>query len=200
MSVSDGDGYEHSTGVIYTYLPSIDATYADLMANNNVALTFTEMALAGGTSGGCANSTAESPPCGRLIISGQLTPVPAAEEATALKYLYSRHPEMERWAQTHKFIPFWMHPDSITSFFLINFYGGAVHPSVKDYLAAPWYGNTTAGLSCSVCGHIYDKEKDGGGVEFEDLPDSWACPVCGSPKSAYEKVGKQWVHHETVVV
>lgn len=201
MSISDGEGYEHSTGVIYTYLPDLDATYQDVMANSNVALTFTEMALAGGSSGGCAHSTAENPPCGRLVVSGQLTRVPEDQEATALKYLYARHPEMEGWAKEHNFVPFWMNPESITSFFLINFYGGAVHPTVQDYLAAPWYRNaTTHGLECGVCGHAYDAQRDGGGKAFEDLPDDWACPVCGSPKSAYVKVGKHWVHQEADMV
>ena len=42
------------------------------------------------------------------------------------------------------------------------------------------------GYACSVCGHVYDPDKDGGGKAFEDLPDSWTCPVCGAPKSAYK--------------
>jgi hypothetical protein len=138
MSISDGNGYEDSTGVIYTYLPNLDATYADLMVDDRVALTFTEMALDGGKSGGCANSTAEDPPCGRLTISGRLTRVPAEHEATALQYLYARHPEMKAWGAEHDFHPFWMAPENITDFFLISFYGGSQHPAVEDYLAAPW--------------------------------------------------------------
>ncbi|HOW02818.1 MAG: rubredoxin [Caldisericia bacterium] len=45
---------------------------------------------------------------------------------------------------------------------------------------------------CSVCGYIYDP-KNGDptqgvnpGTAFEDLPDDWICPVCGSPKSKFE--------------
>eukprot|EP00756_Hemistasia_phaeocysticola_P002341 Hpha_TRINITY_DN11623_c0_g1::TRINITY_DN11623_c0_g1_i1::g.48986::m.48986 len=53
--------------------------------------------------------------------------------------------------------------------------------------------------TCTVCGHVYDAAADGGGVPFEKLPDSWVCPVCGSPKSAYTPSmvdGKKvWVHH-----
>jgi|EP01044_Picomonas_judraskeda_P011463 rubredoxin len=40
---------------------------------------------------------------------------------------------------------------------------------------------------CLRCDHVYDPAKDGKGVEFEDLPDNWVCPVCGAPKSAYAK-------------
>ncbi|QJA06802.1 rubredoxin [Thermosulfurimonas marina] len=44
---------------------------------------------------------------------------------------------------------------------------------------------------CSVCGYIYDPaqgDPDRGyppGTAFEDLPDSWTCPVCGAAKSEF---------------
>ena len=31
---------------------------------------------------------------------------------------------------------------------------------------------------CVVCGYVYD-----GDIPFEELPDDWACPVCGVDKS-----------------
>lgn len=43
-----------------------------------------------------------------------------------------------------------------------------------------------ASFVCSVCSHVYDAEADGGGMAFEDLPETWVCPVCGQPKSAYK--------------
>jgi len=203
MSISDGEGTEHSSGVIYTYLPDLDSTYTDLMADDRVSLTFTEMALDGGASGGCLNSTAENPPCARLTITGRLTRVPPEQEATALKYLYARHPVMREWGAAHHFEPFWLAPANITDFFLINMFGGAQHPSVADYLAAPWFRNDTrqGDVLCAVCGHSYDAEKDGAGKAFEDLPESWTCPVCGAPKSSYKKtVGADgravWTHAE----
>ena len=39
---------------------------------------------------------------------------------------------------------------------------------------------------CIICGYIYDEAKEK--VKFEDLPDDWNCPLCGSPKSAFEEV------------
>jgi len=48
---------------------------------------------------------------------------------------------------------------------------------------------------CTVCGYVYDPENgdpDSGiaaGTKFEDLPDSWVCPVCGASKSEFEKDG-----------
>jgi rubredoxin len=44
---------------------------------------------------------------------------------------------------------------------------------------------------CAVCGYVYDPEKgdpDGNipaGTSFEDLPDDWVCPVCGSGKDEF---------------
>ncbi|MCL2342211.1 MAG: glutamate synthase-related protein [Firmicutes bacterium] len=39
---------------------------------------------------------------------------------------------------------------------------------------------------CEVCGYIYDDEKEK--VKFEDLPDDWNCPACGSPKYLFKLV------------
>ena len=36
---------------------------------------------------------------------------------------------------------------------------------------------------CSVCGYVYDGE-----TPFEELPDSYTCPICRQPKSKFQKV------------
>ena len=47
---------------------------------------------------------------------------------------------------------------------------------------------------CSLCGYIYEQEKgdpDGGiapGTPFEEIPDSWVCPVCGAGKDQFKQV------------
>ena len=47
---------------------------------------------------------------------------------------------------------------------------------------------------CIVCDYIYDPEvgdKDSGippGTRFEDLPEDWACPLCGARKSDFVRV------------
>ena len=47
---------------------------------------------------------------------------------------------------------------------------------------------------CIVCGYIYDPlagDVDSGiqpGTAFEDIPDSWVCPVCGVDKTQFEPV------------
>lgn len=40
---------------------------------------------------------------------------------------------------------------------------------------------------CSVCNYIYDEDKKG--IKFPSLPNSWTCPVCGAPKTAFVLVG-----------
>ncbi len=52
----------------------------------------------------------------------------------------------------------------------------------------------TVNWRCTACDYIYIAEfgdPAGGippGTPFEDLPDSWKCPECGVPKSAFEKI------------
>jgi rubredoxin len=44
---------------------------------------------------------------------------------------------------------------------------------------------------CSICGYVYDPvqgDPDNGvrkGTSFEDLPDEWACPICGAAKEDF---------------
>lgn len=44
---------------------------------------------------------------------------------------------------------------------------------------------------CDVCGYVYDPEigdPDNGikaGTSFEDLPDTWVCPLCGVDKTNF---------------
>jgi flavin reductase (DIM6/NTAB) family NADH-FMN oxidoreductase RutF/rubredoxin len=46
---------------------------------------------------------------------------------------------------------------------------------------------------CTVCGYVYDPEKGdpengiSSGTRFEDIPDTWTCPVCGAEKDKFEK-------------
>ena len=46
---------------------------------------------------------------------------------------------------------------------------------------------------CSLCGYVYDEAvgaPDGGvkpGTALEDLPEDWACPLCGAPREEFEQ-------------
>ncbi|MCI5867105.1 MAG: rubredoxin [Methanosphaera sp.] len=37
---------------------------------------------------------------------------------------------------------------------------------------------------CTLCGWVYDPAQNDG-VEFEDLPDDWTCPLCGATKDLF---------------
>lgn len=47
---------------------------------------------------------------------------------------------------------------------------------------------------CQVCGYVYDESVGDdtqdipAGTKFEDLPDSWTCPLCGVDKSNFEEI------------
>jgi rubredoxin len=47
---------------------------------------------------------------------------------------------------------------------------------------------------CTICGYIYDPalgDEDNGippGTPFENLPDSWVCPVCGAGKDLFQEM------------
>ncbi|MEM4699640.1 MAG: rubredoxin [Candidatus Nezhaarchaeales archaeon] len=47
---------------------------------------------------------------------------------------------------------------------------------------------------CRLCGYVYDPEVGDPaqgvppGTPFEKLPLGWVCPVCGAPKTEFEKV------------
>ncbi len=46
---------------------------------------------------------------------------------------------------------------------------------------------------CLLCGYVYDEElgdPENGiapGTKFEDLPDTFVCPICGAGKENFEK-------------
>ena len=47
-------------------------------------------------------------------------------------------------------------------------------------------------FTCLICGYVYNEsigipEKGvAPGTKWEDLPDDFACPVCGAPKSVFK--------------
>ena len=39
---------------------------------------------------------------------------------------------------------------------------------------------------CRACGFEYDDEAEG--INFENTPDDWVCPVCGAEKDMFDKI------------
>lgn len=50
---------------------------------------------------------------------------------------------------------------------------------------------------CKACGYIYEPVKGDdsndipAGVAFEQLPETWRCPVCGARKTAFSNLGPE---------
>lgn len=63
--------------------------------------------------------------------------------------------------------------------------GGAPIPNMPP---APPPTPPASPYICTSCGHFFDPMEDADGVAFDDLEDSWRCPICGMPKSAYKKL------------
>ena len=55
-------------------------------------------------------------------------------------------------------------------------------------------GKQMSQYRCTICGYVYDPEAGdpnngvAAGTSFEDIPDTWVCPICGAPKSEFEKI------------
>jgi len=39
---------------------------------------------------------------------------------------------------------------------------------------------------CNLCGYIYENSQET--IKFNDLPDDWACPICGAEKSEFTEI------------
>jgi len=52
-----------------------------------------------------------------------------------------------------------------------------------------------ASYECKSCGYVYEPSKGDSksnvpaGTKFEDLPDSWRCPVCGVRRTQFVNIG-----------
>ena len=53
---------------------------------------------------------------------------------------------------------------------------------------------TSSSYRCTICGYVYDPQAGdpangiAAGTPFEEVPDTWVCPLCGAPKSEFEKI------------
>ena len=65
---------------------------------------------------------------------------------------------------------------------------------IDDIKGKPMPGKKAEKFYCPACGYVYDPaigDPDSGiapGTSFEDIPDSWICPTCGTEKADFVKV------------
>lgn len=65
--------------------------------------------------------------------------------------------------------------------------------SNDGFFGRPWLKEAIMNdkYECEICGYVYDPavgDPDGGiapGTPFEDIPDDWACPICGATKDQF---------------
>ncbi|MGD0169373.1 MAG: flavin reductase [Smithella sp.] len=85
--------------------------------------------------------------------------------------------------------------EPLTYAYYQNVKGGKSPKTAPTYVKneASAASHASASYVCSVCGYVYDEVKgdpDNGiapGTKFEDLPQTWTCPICGADKSKFEK-------------
>merc|ERR1712159_217699 len=140
ISTTDGMGftYGNASGIIYTFLPSLDATFQDLVHNNEVSVHFAEKALPANSCGGAVDNGA----CGRVTVNGLMTPVPPEHAQLALQYIETRDPAAKLWAMTHGFVPHWSAAENITKITWEGANGETSEIKIDDYLSAPFQRQT----------------------------------------------------------
>lgn len=105
------------------------------------------------------------------------------EEAEPLTYDWYRR-EIKGVSPKHS--PGYISPDKLS-----NESGGQHPESVEDDSSAKKSVKNSGRYRCVICGFVYDPEvgdPDSGiapGTAFEDIPDDWACPVCGVGKADF---------------
>jgi len=71
---------------------------------------------------------------------------------------------------------------------------GTTPKTAPSYIEEKKEAPKMAKYECTVCGYVYDPElgdPDSSikpGTPFDELPDTWTCPVCGAAKSEFEKI------------
>lgn len=71
----------------------------------------------------------------------------------------------------------------------IDFYGGFHYHGARRMERRLF---SVQKMGCTLCGYIYDPDLGDSehdivqGVDFDDLPESWACPECGAEKDQFD--------------
>jgi len=132
-SISDGLGYDDSTGIPNMYLSSFDTIVKSVKTSPFVSITFTEKALLH-PSLNCTN--AEWPECARLTLTGKMYETNGTAKEECVKYMYSRHPQMIMWPHDHDWTCWRLNISHVS---VLDIFGGVPNVTVEEYLTAPWY-------------------------------------------------------------
>jgi len=130
VSISDGDVGD-STGRLFLYL--MGSKEDERLAS----LSISEAAL--NTS--CGNRDPEDPRCAKIALSGTLKRSSGNNISVGKSALFARHPQMQTWPKDHGFE---VHELTLSSIWMIDFYGGGGEVKVSDFLAAKAKHNVPA--------------------------------------------------------
>lgn len=78
--------------------------------------------------------------------------------------------------------------------FLLRYFAWKKTQNKISYNSLPMTKSENEQYSCNTCGWIYNESKgdpDGGiapGTRWEDIPDTWKCPVCGVGKNNFTHI------------
>lgn len=81
--------------------------------------------------------------------------------------------------------------DPMTYLYYKNVKKGVAPKNAPTYvdpskIVAPKESPKAAKYKCAACGYIYDDAVEK--IKFDDLPDNWVCPLCGSEKDDFYKL------------
>jgi rubredoxin len=78
---------------------------------------------------------------------------------------------------------------------------GTSTPLTATLRLRDWFDDERAAdlaiYACNLCGYVYDEEQEG--KSWDELPDDWTCPVCGSPKSEFSLVEQEVVAESPIL-
>jgi len=132
QSFADGP-MNNSSGTPYFYMADISDTRHNIEYNNTVSLFMSEA-----ESPWCDKyeQDPEEPTCARLTLIGQVVAVTPEEQGFAKEALFTRHPAMQNWPTHHHWRFYKLNIFPIDGICLLDFYGGATHITLDEYLKA----------------------------------------------------------------
>jgi len=144
-SVTDGECIFASTGLPVFYLPKPDPTSIDVLANSNIALSFTEASLPeliGDDGQICGGADPEDPTCAKISLHGTARVLGEEEVEYSLKSFGTTHPRASWLASGGAHTGGSYYTIELTGMEFFRNYGGMATISVDDYLNwKPDYGS-----------------------------------------------------------
>eukprot|EP00794_Sanderia_malayensis_P004604 gene4604-5209_t len=129
VSVSDGL-VNSSTGIPLIYISTMDIAAHDLDKTPQASFTFSEA-----QSDWCRVNKLdpEDPRCGRVHLFGNITKLTPDEVPSAKKSMFTRHPVMAHWPESHHFF---FAKIKLVKVQVLDFFGPISDVAIEDYLKA----------------------------------------------------------------